>query len=267
VTDAEPSDTEPSDTEQLAKAIARAGGTDGNERQVRQILGLVTRSAKGAGAKAIGSGRWLAEVALEVAGHVPVRDLPTLQAHHDGLGGSLLAGALIRNASRSSAAVGAATGALAAASETTPASWGSLPLELAVETLMVVAIEMKLVAELHEAAGMTLPTSIRVKGPVIAAAWADSRGVAPAELATVMKATGVGATGQLAGAAAGLLGRSARDQVIQQLRRRLVRRTGRNLAAFLPMFIGAAAGAGLNHRATHTLGAAVATSLHIPPPP
>ena len=54
--------------------------------------------------------------------------------------------------------------------------------------------------------------------------------------------------------------------MIQQLRRRLVRRTGRNLAAFLPMFIGAAAGAGLNHRATHTLGNAVATSLHIPPP-
>ena len=73
-----------------------------------------------------------------------------------------------------------------------------------------------------------------------------------------MKATGVGATGQLAGAAAGLLGRSARDQLIQQLRRRLVRRAGRNLATFLPMFIGAAAGAELNHRATRTLGTAVA---------
>ena len=255
------------DTEQLAQVIARAGEAGQDSRQLRQILGLVTRSARGAGAKAVGSGRWLAEVALDVAGHVPVRDLATLQAHHDGLSGSLLAGTLIRNASLSTAAVGAATGALAAASETTPMSWGTLPLELAAETLVVVAIEMKLVAELHEAAGIALPMGIRVKGPVIATSWADSRGVPPQDIISVLQVTNSGATAQLAGAAAGLLGRSARDQIIQQLRRRIVRRTGRNLVSFTPLLIGAAAGAALNRRATRAVGNAVAVSLGIPPPP
>ena len=90
---------------------------------------------------------------------MPVRDLATLQAHHDGLGGSLLAGALIRNAvaldrrgRRRHRGAGGGVGDHAG-------QLGHAALELAAETLMVVAIEMKLVAELHEAAGMTLPTS------------------------------------------------------------------------------------------------------------
>jgi hypothetical protein len=255
-----------SDHEELAKAIAQAGESGGDARQLRHLLGLTTRSARQAGAKAVASGRWLADVAFEVAGHVPVRDLAALQAHHEGLAGPLLAQALIRNAALTTAAVGAATGALAAASESTPATWGTLPLELAAETLLVVAVEMKLVAELHEAAGVALPMGLRDKGPLIATSWAETRGVRPHDMVSAFDAFRVGATGQAAGAAAALLGRSARDQIIHQVRRRLVRRTGRNLATFTPLLIGAAAGAALNQRATRALGLAVAHSLDITPP-
>jgi hypothetical protein len=252
-----------SDTEDLARALARAG--DADDRQLRQLLGHVTRSAKGAGLKAVTSGKWLAEVALEVAAHVNARDLATLREHHGGLAGPLLARTLIRNASRTSAAVGAATGALAAASETTPATWGTLPIELLAETLVVVAVEMKLVAELHEAAGIALPTSLGEKGLVVSRAWAESRGVRPQDVLDTVRSGG--AVSPLTGNVVGLVGRTAGDQVIvQALQRRIIRRTGRNVLSLTPLLIGALAGAALNGRATRKIGTDVAVSLGITPP-
>ncbi len=122
-----------SDNTELAQAIARAGEGDHKEHQIRDVAGLVARSAKQAGAKAVTSGQWVAEIAMEVADHINARDLQTLQQHHRGLAGPLLADVLIRNSARATATIGAATGALAAASETTPATWVTLPLELVAE--------------------------------------------------------------------------------------------------------------------------------------
>ena len=200
---------------------------EADDSQLRHIFGLVARSAREAGAKAVTSGQWLAEVTLELAGHLNVRDLATLREHHDGLAGPLLARVLIRNASLTSAMAGAATGALAAASEATPATWGTLPIELLVETLVVVGIEMKLVAELHEAAGIALPQSLSDKATLIARSWAESRGVRRDDVVLLAQAAGAGATAPIAGAAAGLLGRSGHDQLISHLRRRLIRHAGR----------------------------------------
>ncbi len=248
----------------LARAVGAAVSTDRpGLRELKDVVALAGRSAARAGGKAVGSGRWFAEVALAAAEHLPVRDRDTLREHFDGLEGSLLAGALIRSAGNATAAVGAATGALAAASETTPATWATLPVELAAETMVVVAIEMKLVGELHEAAGVTLPPSLRDKGPLIARAWAESRGLRPQDVWSLTKAA---RGGTVAGTASELLGRSARDQLTNQLRRRLLRRAGRNLTSLAPFLIGAAAGAALNKRATGQLGTKVATSLGIPPP-
>lgn len=251
---------------QFAQALAEATADhDGPERSGldKGLLRLAVSSARQAGARAVGSGRWATDIALDVAGHLPVRDLAALRRHHDGLSGSLLAEALIRNAGRSTAAVGAATGALASASEVTPATWVALPVELAAETLVVVAIEMKMVGELHEAAGRPLPLGFRIKGPLIAKAWIDGRGIDSRDMLNLVRATEPGILG---GAAADLLGRSARDQLTNQLKRRLVRRSGRNLATFAPLLMGAAAGAALNRRATRKLGTRIATSLGIPPP-
>lgn len=261
--------TPPTGDDALARALGAAvGGADGDggrpsARQVGEVVGLARASARQAGRKAVTSGRWLAEVTLDAAGHLPVRDLATLRAHHDGLSGALLARPLIRNASLAAAAVGATTGALAAASQATPATWAALPVELAAETLVVVALEMKLVGELHEAAGYPLAGDLRANGPLIAKAWAETRGLSTGELARLLRP---GQTGALASSASDLLGRSARDQLTAQIRRRLLRRAGRNTATFVPLMAGAVAGGELNRRATRKLGLAVARTLGIPPP-
>lgn len=253
--------------EALARAVARAGGAEGRPsgRDLRDLAALAARSARAAGGRAVASGRWLSEVVLNAAEHIPVRNLAALREHHGGLAGSLLADPLIRNASLTTAAVGATTGALAAASETTPATWSTLPLELAVETLVVVTVELKLVGELHEAAGIALPAGLREKGVVVARSWAETRGLTATELAG-LTGGGLGDPGLLAGATSSLLGRQARDRLSAQIRRRLMRRAGRNLGSLVPFLAGAAAGAELNRRATRRLGLSVARSLGIPPP-
>ena len=259
------SDADPdADDAALARALGAAGESGAvTAAQLKDLMVLAGRSAQAAGTRAVTSGRWFADITLAAAEHLPVRDLATLRQHHDGLLGPLLAGSLVRNASLATAAVGAATGALAAVSETTPATWVTLPIELAAETLVVVAIEMKLVGELHEAALVPLPSDLRAKGTIIARAWADSRGIRPQDALALVRA---GSSPAMVGAAADLLGRSARDQLANQIRRRIVARVGRHLSSLLPFLIGAAAGAALNRRATRVLGTKVAASLGIEPP-
>lgn len=255
----------PGDTAALGRAIGDViGDRDGEDRrpsagQVREIVGLVRASTRTAGRRAVTSGRWLAEVTLEAATHLPVRDLATLREHHDGLAGALLARPLVRNASLAAGAVGATTGAIAAS----PITWLAAPVELAAETLIVVALEMKLIGELHEAAGYPLAGDLRTSGPLIARAWSETRGLSAGELAGILQ---VGSASALTTSASGLLGRSTRDQLTSQIQRRLVRRVGRNTATLVPMMAGAVIGGELNRRATRRLGLTVARTLGIPPP-
>jgi hypothetical protein len=241
---------------ELARAVAESGSGRLSREQLTRILTLAGRSARAAGVQAVASGRWLADLGLEVAAHVPVRDQATLKAHFDGLEGPLLAGALVRNASRTTATVGGITGAIATASQTTPATWATLPIELLAETLVVVAIEMKLLGELHEVAGQGVRGTIGQRGTAIATAWSESRGLRPSDLVTrPLRAT-----------AATLVGRESRSQLTGMLQRKMLKRAGRNLTSFVPLMAGAAAGAELNRRATRALGRKVASSLGIEPP-
>jgi len=248
--------------EVLAEQLAvLSGGERPTVAQLRRLGGLAARSGRASGAKAVASGRWASEVIIAAAGHLPVRDLEALQTHYRGLSGPLLAEALVRNASRTAGAVGITAGTIAAASTTTPVTWTTLPAELLVETLVVIAIEMKLVAELHVVAGTPFSGPLTTQSVHIAHSWANRRGIA---------FTLAGTRG-----AADLLNLSARRQLTSQVRRRLTRKTGRNLATLTPFFAGAAAGAVLNRRATRALGADVARSLGLhgygpaplPPPP
>jgi len=241
---------------ELARAIADSGSGKPTREQLTRVVALASRSARAAGIQAVASGRWLAELSLDVAAHVPVRDQATLNAHFNGLEGPLLAGALIRNASRTTAAVGGITGAIMTASELHPATWATLPLELLVETLVVVGIEMKLVGELHEVVGQGVRGTLAQRGTAIATAWSESRGLHPSDLVTrPLRAT-----------AATLVGRESRSQLTAVLQRKMMRRAGRNLTSFVPLMAGAAAGAELNRRATRNLGRKVASSLGIRPP-
>ncbi len=254
-------------TAELARVLGEAaGGREAPTKgQLKRIATLAGRSAKMAGTKAVASGRWLSEVAVDVPSHLPLRDLGTLRTHHDGMVGPYLARNLVRNASLAAGAVGASTGALAAASTTNPAGWASLPAELLVETLVVVGIEMKLAGELHEAAGYAVAHDLRAHGPLLAKAWAEVRGIEPSDLVRLAR-PGPGRAGFAAQTASELLGRSARDQLALQIRRRLMRRAGRNTMTLVPLMAGAVAGGELNRRATRRFGLTVATTLGIPPP-
>ena len=86
-----------------------------------------------------------------MAPRLPVRDQQKLRAQFPGLDPDDLADQLIRGASRASASVGAAVGAAMLL------PLPSAPVEVAFETVAVVGIELKLVAELHEVYGMRAP--------------------------------------------------------------------------------------------------------------
>jgi hypothetical protein len=121
-------------------------------------------------------------------------------------------------------------------------------LELAVETLAVAAIELKLLAELHEVYGHPVVGSLSDRSIALVRAWAERRGVTTSNVA---RPGGVGE----------VLGRGARNEVVRLVRRRLLGRLGRNLSSLAPLLAGAAAGAEVNRRATRTLGEAVVRDL------
>jgi hypothetical protein len=109
------------------------------------------------------------------------------------------------------------------------------PVQLAAETLAVIAVELKLVAELHVVYGRTPVGSRRQIATAYLTSWATKRGIdvsaGPPSLATV-------------------LGTAARAQ----LRSRVLRRLGRNVTTLAPFLAGAVAGAEVNRRETRSLG-------------
>jgi hypothetical protein len=236
-------------TEDLGRAVGALAATESpDEGTLRRTAALVRSSMRAAGARSVATGRWFADVVLAAAPHVPVRDVATLKAHHHGLEGPDLAGALIRSASRTTAGLGAVTGALAGAQELLPPTWLAIPVELAVETLTIVSIEMKLVAELHEVYGKPVPGTLAERGVAVARAWAEGRGVRPLDLARP-------------GGVVQALGISTRRELTRLLQRRLARRALRSLSALAPLLAGAVAGAEVNRRATRSLGEAVVKDL------
>ncbi len=178
---------------------------------------------------------WLTAQVIELAPRVKVRDRATLHAHFPGKSAEEIAEALIEGASRASAAVGGAVGAWAAL-PVLPA----FPVEVATETLALVGIELKLVAELHEVHGMGATGSAVDRMSAYLAAWAHRRGVA-------MVPGGI------------LL--AAGSPLARLLRRRLAARAGRSVFSLGPLLSGAAAGALLNRRETRRLGLEVHADL------
>jgi outer membrane lipoprotein SlyB len=242
------------ETEAAADALAAlVSGTADAKGGLQRLTGTLRRSASAAGGRAVVSGRWASELVIEMAPRIPVRDRPTLLQQFGGLTGPLLADELVKGAGRASAAVGAAAGTLAAAEELLPPSWWLLPVEVAAEVLVVSAIELKLVAELHAAFDRPLPEGRSERTAALVRAWAERRGVTAV---TITSTAGM----------AELVGHTTRNEIVRQVRRRLAKKTGRSLATLAPAMVGAAAGAALNRRATRSLGRDVASSLAGPPP-
>jgi len=226
-------------------------GTDGVGRTERgrllvRLAEALAGIGRAAGGRAVLTGRALADIVADLAPHVPVRDLATLRSHHGGLTGDALAEALVATASRTTAGVGAAGGALAAVQLAAPPSLLAAPLQVAAETVAVVLIELKLVAELHVVHNVIAAGGPGERAAAYLQAWVSRRGL------------DIGAAGGLSV----VLKTAAR----QQLRGRLVRRFGRNLSTLAPFLAGAVAGAELNRRETRALGEALRADLrrHLP---
>lgn len=232
----------------IGDELGRVVSGDASPAALGRLAKMMATSARTAGGAAVASGRWLAEIVVDTAPRIPVRDAETLSLHHHGLTGAALAGELITSASRASAAVGAASGAIMSAQNFAPPTWVMAPLELVVETVAIAAVEMKLVAELHVAYGRPVPGSPSERSTAIVRAWAERRGVTPAVLARK-------------GGLSDVLGRSTRNELIRVVRRRMLARMGRNLSSLAPLFVGAVAGAEVNRRATLALGEAVVRDL------
>ena len=242
-------DTEEKGTqEQLGRAVGGLAGGGADRGTLAQVAKLAVMSMKVAGARSLATGKWLAETAVDVVPHIPVRDALTLSAQHGHLTGDRLADEVVRSASHTTAGLGAVAGALAGAQELLPPTWMAIPAELLVETLAVVAVEMKLVAELQEVYGMPVEGTPAERSMAIVRAWAESRGVTARDL---LRPGGVGA----------LLGRGTRQELTRMLQRRLILRAMRSMSALAPLMAGAVAGAELNRRATRTLGEKVTRDL------
>ncbi|MEW9549479.1 hypothetical protein [Nonomuraea sp. NPDC050783] len=236
---------------ELVGRLTEAGELEPAER--RKLLGRLARAlsagAKRAKATGTGRGRWLADVFLNIAPRIPIRDLHILSEHHHGMTGEQLADDLVRTAQKATMTVGAIGGALAAAEFAAPPLLLSAPAQLVAETIVVAAIEVKLLAELHEVYGVRVHGTGAQRAIAFTAAWARQRGIDPLAPASVSLALGAATK--------------------TALRNRLMRTLGRHLTTFGPFLTGAVAGGTLNRMATKKLGEAIRDDLRgkLPPGP
>jgi len=159
------------------------------------LTGAVAGSARSAGRASVLGGRWLTDLLIDTAPRLPLRDLSTLRAQHPGRSADDLAETLISGAAKATGAIGAAGGALAAVEFVAPPTLLSAPVQIAAETLLIAAIEVKLIAELHEVYGVAVAGSARQRAGSYLVAWTNRRGVDPLEPGALRSTLGTATTG------------------------------------------------------------------------
>ena len=214
-------------------------GRDAAVQRAQSTGGAARRGARSGGTAAWhglrAASEWLTAQAVDMAPRVPMRSIDLLRRQYPGLDTEQLADRLIASAARASSGIGAAIGA-AAAVPFVP----TLPMELGVETLALVAVELKLVAELHEVYGQRVPGTTTTRMLAYLTAWSQRRGV---RLTSNGIAIAVG------------------SPVRRQLERRLLAKAGQSTLALAPLLTGAAAGAIIDHHETRRLGNLVRDDL------
>ncbi|MGW4724060.1 hypothetical protein [Streptomyces sp. NPDC004291] len=179
---------------------------------------------------------YLADRLIDLAPRIPVRDLTTLRKQFPGLGPEEIADKLVTGAANASSTVGAGIGA-AAMLPMPPA----MPAELAAEITGVAAVELKLIAELHEVYGLRPPGRLTQRSAAYLTSWAEERGIDPTKPTTVNAALG--------------------GQLKRELRQQIMKRMVRNLPNLMPFMVGAAVGAVMNRRDTKKLAARIRKDL------
>ncbi|MFJ1968909.1 hypothetical protein ACIO93_09580 [Streptomyces sp. NPDC087903] len=205
----------------------------------RRAAGIRDKARDGVrkgGSRARAGLAYLADRIIEIAPRVPVRDLETLRGQFPGLGAEQLADKLVAGAANATSTVGAGIGA-AAMLPVPPA----MPTELAAEITGVAAIELKLIAELHEVYGVRPPGNLKQRSTAYLTSWSGERGIDVVRPSTVSTA---------------LNGHMKRE-----LRQQIMKRTVRNLPNLMPFMIGAAVGAVMNRRDTRKLAARIREDL------
>ncbi|GGY25430.1 hypothetical protein [Streptomyces djakartensis] len=178
----------------------------------------------------------LADRIIELAPRVPVRDLATLRRQFPGLGPEELADKLVTGAAKATAAVGAGVGA-AAMLPVPPA----MPTELAAEVTGVAAIELKLIAELHEVYGVRPPGNLKQRSTAYLDSWSGERGIDATRPSTVSTALN--------------------SRMKRELRQRIMKRMVRNMPNLIPFLVGAAVGAAMNRSETRKLATRIREDL------
>jgi hypothetical protein len=224
----------PGEVAELVGEISEGSSLSRRRRVMAATSRIARRSGRTGWSGVSSAGRWLTSQVLAMAPRLPIRNQQKLRAQFPGLEPEEVADRLIQGASRAAASVGAAVGA----SMVLPLP--SAPVEVAFETLAVVGIELKLVAELHEVYGMRAPGSAPERMLAYVVAWSHRRGVAlvPGGLALAVG-----------------------SPLRRQLERRLIARAGRSAVSLGPLLTGAAAGAMLNRREARRLGTEVRNDL------
>ncbi|MDQ1745359.1 MAG: hypothetical protein QOE23_3698 [Pseudonocardiales bacterium] len=235
---------------EIADLVAQAaeapdeGGADRRSRQraLAALIPALTRSAKTSGIRAVTAGRWLADLIVELAPRIAFRDVATLRRQHPGQSDVEIAERLIRQATKATAGLGAAAGGLAAVEFLSPPMLLAAPVQLAAEMLTVTAVELKLVAELHELMDRPARGTTSERASAYLMSWMRRRAISP----------------ELGGAGLGVaFGAAAK----RELRNQVLRRIGRSATSLAPFLAGAVAGAEVNRRATKTLGETLLAEL------
>jgi hypothetical protein len=206
------------------------------KRRVAVIRDKAREGVRKGGSRARAGLAYLADRIIEIAPRIPVRDLEALRRQFPGLGPEELADKLVTGACGATATVGAGIGA-AAMLPVPPA----MPTELAAEITGVAAIELKLIAELHEVYGVRPPGNLKQRSTAYLNSWSGERGIDVNKPSTVSSALN--------------------SHMKQQLRQQIMKRMIRDLPNLMPFMVGAAVGALMNRRDTRKLADRIRADL------
>lgn len=199
-------------------------------------MDLAKEGARRGGSRARAGIAHLADRIIDMAPRIPVRDLRTLRRQFPGLGPEQLADKLVAGAAKATSTVGAGVGA-AAMLPVPPA----MPAEIAAEITGVAAIELKLIAELHEVYGVRPAGNLVERSSAYLRSWSGERGVDVLKPASFNSALG--------------------GQMKRELRQQIMKRMVRDLPNLMPFLVGAAVGALMNRRDTKKLAVKVRADL------
>jgi len=205
-------------------------------RRAAAVRDGIREGVRKGGSRAKAGLAYLTDRIVDLAPRIPVRDLATLRRQFPGLGPEELADKLVAGAAGATATVGAGIGA-AAMLPMPPA----MPTELATEITGVAAVELKLIAELHEVYGVRPAGNLPQRSTAYLKSWSGERGIDVVKPATIDSA---------------LSGRTKRE-----LRQQIMKRMVRDLPNLMPFMVGAAVGALMNRRDTRRLAERVRKDL------